>query len=64
MCNAQIWNPSFDVTPAKLIEGIITEKGLIHKAGDAIAVAAFVASQARNRHLLSETLQYVYLFGY
>lgn len=27
----QVWNPSFDVTPAELIEGIITEKGLVPK---------------------------------
>lgn len=25
----QVWNPSFDVTPAKLIEGIITEQGIV-----------------------------------
>lgn len=24
-----VWNPSFDVTPAKLLEGIITERGLV-----------------------------------
>jgi eIF-2B alpha/beta/delta-like uncharacterized protein len=29
-----IWNPSFDVTPAKLISGIITEHGVITKAAD------------------------------
>jgi methylthioribose-1-phosphate isomerase len=27
-----IWNPSFDVTPAKLISGIITERGVIKKS--------------------------------
>eukprot|EP01097_Dermamoeba_algensis_P011725 TRINITY_DN9206_c0_g1_i1.p1 TRINITY_DN9206_c0_g1~~TRINITY_DN9206_c0_g1_i1.p1 ORF type:complete len:383 (-),score=94.58 TRINITY_DN9206_c0_g1_i1:1140-2129(-) len=26
-----VWNPSFDVTPASLIEGIITELGVIYK---------------------------------
>ena len=30
---AQIWNPSFDVTPAHLIAGIITEHGLVPRAG-------------------------------
>ncbi len=25
-----VYNPAFDVTPARLIRGIITEKGLIH----------------------------------
>lgn len=24
-----VWNPSFDVTPAALIEGIITEHGMV-----------------------------------
>ena len=27
----QVWNPSFDVAPASLITGIITERGLIPK---------------------------------
>ena len=27
---AQAWNPSFDVTPAELIDAIVTEKGVIH----------------------------------
>ncbi|CAN6451445.1 unnamed protein product [Victoria cruziana] len=29
-----VWNPAFDVTPASLITGIITEKGVITKAKD------------------------------
>ncbi|CAK7327247.1 unnamed protein product [Dovyalis caffra] len=28
-----VWNPTFDVTPASLISGIITEKGVITKMG-------------------------------
>ncbi|GAB2297164.1 hypothetical protein Dimus_031276 [Dionaea muscipula] len=28
-----VWNPAFDVTPADMIAGIITEKGVITKAG-------------------------------
>ena len=28
------WNPAFDVTPAKLIDGIVTEKGVIEKDED------------------------------
>ena len=28
--NAKVSNPSFDVTPAKLISGFITEKGICH----------------------------------
>ena len=27
--NVQVFNPAFDVTPASLIDGIITERGLI-----------------------------------
>jgi methylthioribose-1-phosphate isomerase len=30
----KVYNPAFDVTPAKLITGIITEKGLIHPVDD------------------------------
>lgn len=29
-----VWNPAFDVTPANLIAGIITEKGVVTKTGD------------------------------
>ena len=28
------WNPAFDVTPAELIDGIITEKGVVEKNSD------------------------------
>ncbi|KAF5828523.1 hypothetical protein DUNSADRAFT_17481 [Dunaliella salina] len=38
----QVWNPSFDVTPASLIAGIITEKGLVPKSGTHFEVAKFV----------------------
>ncbi|KAL9099113.1 MAG: hypothetical protein Q9163_005339 [Psora crenata] len=30
----QAWNPSFDVTPAELIDAIITEKGVVEKSAD------------------------------
>jgi methylthioribose-1-phosphate isomerase len=29
-----VWNPSFDVTPAELIDGIITEVGVVEKGSD------------------------------
>jgi methylthioribose-1-phosphate isomerase len=29
-----IWNPAFDVTPAELIDGIITEVGVAEKDAD------------------------------
>lgn len=39
-----VWNPAFDVTPAKYITGIVTEKGVIERQADGtIDVAAFVA---------------------
>jgi methylthioribose-1-phosphate isomerase len=25
---AEVWNPAFDVTPARLVTGIITERGI------------------------------------
>ena len=28
-----VWNPAFDVTPAQLIDGIITERGVVEKLG-------------------------------
>lgn len=39
-----VWNPAFDVTPANLIYGIITEKGVITKTsdGDAFDIKAFI----------------------
>ncbi|KAM7258021.1 hypothetical protein ACFE04_013762 [Oxalis oulophora] len=37
-----VWNPAFDVTPAKLIAGIITEKGVITKtSGDSFDIKSF-----------------------
>lgn len=30
----KVWNPAFDITPAKLISGIITEAGIIRKSYD------------------------------
>lgn len=37
-----VWNPAFDVTPANLIAGIITEKGVVTKKGsDAFDMKAF-----------------------
>ena len=41
--NIAVWNPAFDVTPAKYISGIITEKGVIQQTADGkLDVAAFV----------------------
>ncbi|KAJ0972841.1 hypothetical protein J5N97_020800 [Dioscorea zingiberensis] len=38
-----VWNPAFDVTPANLITGIITEKGVITKvAADAFDIKGFI----------------------
>ncbi len=27
----EVWNPAFDVTPAELIDGVITEVGVVEK---------------------------------
>ncbi|OWM74392.1 methylthioribose-1-phosphate isomerase [Punica granatum] len=38
-----VWNPAFDVTPADLISGIVTEEGVITKNGsDTFDIKAFV----------------------
>ncbi|XP_076913496.1 methylthioribose-1-phosphate isomerase-like [Bidens hawaiensis] len=37
-----VWNPAFDVTPANLISGIITEKGVITKTGNEFDIKGFV----------------------
>jgi methylthioribose-1-phosphate isomerase len=29
-----VWNPAFDITPSALIDGIITEKGVVEKGSD------------------------------
>lgn len=41
----QVWNPCFDITPAALIEGIITEKGLLPKKDGAFDVPSFMQNQ-------------------
>lgn len=39
----QVWNPSFDVTPACYVAGIITEKGVVRPGSDGkLSVAKFV----------------------
>eukprot|EP00033_Pygsuia_biforma_P001689 GCRY01001893.1.p1 GENE.GCRY01001893.1~~GCRY01001893.1.p1 ORF type:complete len:362 (+),score=89.82 GCRY01001893.1:55-1140(+) len=37
-----VWNPSFDVTPAELITGLVTEKGVIYKTNGVFEVAKFL----------------------
>lgn len=36
--NVKVYNPAFDVTPAKLITAIITEKGIFRRCGSKISV--------------------------
>ena len=38
---AQAWNPVFDVTPAELIDAIVTERGVIERAGRLAMQAMF-----------------------
>ena len=42
---AQAWNPVFDVTPAALIDALVTERGVIEKPDAATMRAAFGAPQ-------------------
>mmetsp|Transcript_20499 Transcript_20499/g.56577 ORF Transcript_20499/g.56577 Transcript_20499/m.56577 type:complete len:399 (-) Transcript_20499:158-1354(-) len=44
-----VWNPSFDVTPAKYISGIVTEKGIIYPDKDGkFDVPAFVKANSKD----------------
>ena len=42
------WNPVFDVTPASLIDAIVTERGVIERPDAAAMAAAFGAEPDRN----------------
>lgn len=60
----QVWNPAFDVTPADLITGIITEQGPISKSsGGTFEVAALLSSadppatRSQNGHATAAALQ-------
>jgi methylthioribose-1-phosphate isomerase len=39
--SAQVYNPAFDVTPAELVDGIITEVGVLRAPYDVSIAAAF-----------------------
>jgi methylthioribose-1-phosphate isomerase len=39
---AAVWNPAFDVTPAELVDALITERGIVHQP-DAENMAGFFA---------------------
>jgi len=53
--NISVWNPAFDVTPASLITGIVTERGSIKKAADGVAfdVASVMVSPSESRKRVS-----------
>ena len=42
---AQVWNPAFDVTPAALITGVVTERGLVPKGSSGFDVRGFMREQ-------------------
>jgi methylthioribose-1-phosphate isomerase len=44
---ARVHAPAFDVTPARLIAGIVTEAGVIAPVGEAAIAAAFAGAKAR-----------------
>jgi hypothetical protein len=63
LCSAcfvlQVWNPSFDVAPASLITGIITEKGLIPKQPgnpEDYAVQDFMVQNVRGPYTGAQSL--------
>ncbi|MCC8998514.1 MAG: S-methyl-5-thioribose-1-phosphate isomerase, partial [Candidatus Contendobacter sp.] len=39
---AKVWNPSFDVTPATLVDALVTERGVV-LAPDAVKMARLMA---------------------
>jgi hypothetical protein len=54
-----VWNPSFDVTPSSLINGVITELGVCvpTKAGAMLDVPAFVQRHAASQAELTERVR-------
>jgi hypothetical protein len=52
----QVWNPCFDVTPGPLIEGIITEEGVVPRdtATGTHRVAAFMAARQQQQNGAAE----------
>ncbi len=42
---AKVWNPSFDVTPAGLVDALVTERGVV-RAPDAMKMALWLAGTA------------------
>ncbi|KAI9671581.1 MAG: S-methyl-5-thioribose-1-phosphate isomerase [Caeruleum heppii] len=42
-----VWNPAFDVTPAELIDGIITERGVVEKGADGAFHFDDISDEAR-----------------
>ena len=52
--DAQVWNPAFDITPASLVSGIVTERGIhTHPLGEALAEAIREADEERGRRPLT-----------
>lgn len=47
--NMPVWNPGFDVTPASLIAGIITERGVIPNVNGTLDVSGFVQAQQQQQ---------------
>ena len=46
--DAQVWSPAFDITPASLLSGIVTERGIhAHPLGEALAEAVRRADEER-----------------
>lgn len=45
-----VWNPGFDVTPAELITGIITERGVVYPSSDPTSGKVWFDVHAFLRH--------------
>ncbi len=45
LMGVQVWNPAFDVTPSSLIQGIITEQGIVQHKGGGIDMKGFLQQQ-------------------
>ncbi len=50
-----VWNPAFDVTPADLIDGIITEIGVVEK-GESGGFDLSLAMEAHNESIKPTTI--------
>ncbi len=51
---AEVWNPSFDVTPAELVDTLVTERGIVWRP-DATKIAGMMGASVKQRDLWEAT---------